>query len=46
VDWPFSEGGITGSGEGEGNLAVPMSRIIADAGINGWVRAFLNLHST
>ena len=32
--------------DAESNLGVPMSRIIADAGIKNWVRVFLNLRST
>lgn len=32
--------------DSESNLGVPMSRIIADAGIEDWVRVFLNLRST
>lgn len=43
---PKAAGRVVLGYESESNLSVPMSRIIADAGIKGWVRAFLNLRST
>ncbi|MEX0670146.1 MAG: tyrosine-type recombinase/integrase [Pirellulales bacterium] len=43
---PKASGRVVLGYDAESNLGVPMSRIIADAGIEDWVRVFLNLRST
>jgi integrase len=43
---PKAAGRVVLGYESESNLGVPMSRIIADAGIEDWARVFLNLRST
>lgn len=43
---PKATGRVVLAYDSESNLGVPMSRIIADAGIKDWVRVFLNLRST